>query len=110
VLTKVAFESLDSRVLPEMSARINFLSVQAESAQYSPTAGVTVPGSALTTRDGRMILFRVDGDYATSVNVETGRELADKVEILSGLKAGDRVVLSPPGKMNSGQKIELATD
>lgn len=110
VLTKVAFRSLDDRVLPEMSARINFLAKSGTEQQQQSGQGVTIPKSALTTRDDLQTVFRIDGKSATAITVTVGRELADMVEITSGLKPGDRVVLSPPGKMTSGQKVEFVTD
>ena len=105
VLTKVSFEQVDDRVLPEMSARVNFFGSTSSSA---PQQMLAVAKDALTTRDDQRVLFAVDGEFVTQLAVKTGRELGTMVEILSGIEAGRKVVLSPPGKMATGQKVELA--
>ncbi|MBK7143253.1 MAG: efflux RND transporter periplasmic adaptor subunit [bacterium] len=108
VLTKVTFTQIDDKVLPEMSARVNFFLDTAAAA--STTARIlAVPKDAITDRDGQSVVFRIDGELVTMVPVETGRELGRMVEVISGLANGDRVVLTPPGKMSSGQKIEISS-
>ncbi|MBU0983551.1 MAG: efflux RND transporter periplasmic adaptor subunit [candidate division Zixibacteria bacterium] len=106
VLTKIAFDSCDSRVLPEMSARVNFLLVEQSTSEREPTA-LVLDKDAVTGREGASFVFRVDGDTVGQISVTLGRDLDKKVEILDGLRAGDRIVLSPPGKMQSGQKVEI---
>ncbi|HWR83230.1 MAG TPA: hypothetical protein VN285_08005, partial [Candidatus Deferrimicrobium sp.] len=108
VLTKVAFSQIDARVLPEMSARVHFLMESADTASAQQRATVVIPKEALTTRDGARVVFVVKGDRAVMRAVQTGRELGATVEVLGGVQAGERVVLSPPGKMSTGQKVEIS--
>ncbi len=108
VLTKVAFEQIDDRVLPEMSARVNFFEAGQPAVETTSPVALAVSKDAITNRDGQTVVFVVRGDKVQMTGVQTGRTLADKVEIISGLSAGDLVVLSPPGKMISGQKVEIA--
>jgi RND family efflux transporter MFP subunit len=105
VLTRVAFAEIDERVLPEMSARVNFYTGETEITDE--TTALVVPNEAVTNRDGRTVVFRIDGDFVSEIEVETGRELGDYTEITVGLTADSRVVLSPPGKLSNGQKIEI---
>lgn len=59
------------------------------------TADVPViPLTALLEADGRAALVFVvaDGGHARRVAVQTGRLLGDRIEIITGLAAGDRVV------------------
>ncbi len=104
VLTKIAFDNIDERVLPEMSARINFFLAGKEKAEE--IEALVVPNNAITNRDGHKIVFRVEGEYVSAVSIEIGRKLGSVTEVLSGLEDGNEVVVSPPGKMESGQKIE----
>jgi multidrug efflux pump subunit AcrA (membrane-fusion protein) len=39
--------------------------------------------------------------------VTLGARLGDMMEILSGLKAGDRAVLKPPKSLKNGMKIKI---
>jgi RND family efflux transporter MFP subunit len=108
VLTKVAFKNLDSRVLPEMSARVNFLPVEKQETKESQGPVLTVPKNAVTTRGNNQVVFKIVEEYAQETPVTIGRELGTVREIKSGLSAGDRVVLSPPGKLKSGDKVKLS--
>ncbi len=107
VLTKVSFDQIDGRVLPEMSARVNFF-LDTAAVNASDSRMLAVPKDALTTRNGQQVVFVVTGDYATETPVKIGRELGKTVEVLDGLTAGQQIILSPPGKLTTGQKIEIA--
>ena len=109
VMTKIAFDSLDNRVLPEMSARVNFLprGAAAAAAATDLPPVLAVAKAALTMRDGRQVVFKVMAGKAQQVAVQTGRQLRDVTEVLSGLMVGDSVVLSPAGGLKAGDKIEI---
>ena len=107
VLTRVAFVNRDERVLPEMSARISFFTDTLSLTGSGSAAILTVPKESVTSRDGAKVVFRVNGETVSIASVVTGKEIGGQVEITSGLAAGDRVVLSPSGKMISGQKISI---
>ena len=108
VLVKVAFLSRDRRVLPEMSAKVNFLpeTTKLSSEQEKPV--VAVPNSAVTSRNGVKMVFLVEGTTVRSTPVVTGRVLGDLTEIKEGLTSGDRVVLTPPGSLTTGMKIKTS--
>ncbi|MEW5794806.1 MAG: efflux RND transporter periplasmic adaptor subunit [Candidatus Zixiibacteriota bacterium] len=106
VLTKVSFDKIDSRVLPEMSARVNFLLVKSDSSEAPPTSALVASSDAVTQRDGQAVVFRAQEGYARKAIVVVGRQLGNVREIISGLSAGDRVILSPPGGLKDGDKIE----
>jgi len=106
VMTKIAFKEKDDRVLPEMSARVNFLPMETiDSEQIEPA--LVVPNSAVTSRDGVSVVFRIVNGMAQMTPVEIGRKLGDDTEILSGLETGQQVILSPPGGMKTGDKVEI---
>jgi RND family efflux transporter MFP subunit len=105
VLTKIAFDNIDEKVLPEMSSRVNFLREADQTKEIEPV--MVVPNTALTSRDDQRIVFVVISDIIEQTPVTTGRKLGDVTEIVSGLKVGDEVVLSPAGGLESGDKIEI---
>ncbi|MCI0531775.1 MAG: efflux RND transporter periplasmic adaptor subunit [candidate division Zixibacteria bacterium] len=107
VLTKVAFIDRDDKVLPEMSARVNFLSLEEKSAVKLDQPVVAVPKTAITQRQGKKVVFKVNGSLVEEIPVEIGRELGNITEIVSGISAGETVVLSPAGGLKSGDKIEI---
>ncbi len=108
VLTKVAFLKKDSRVLPEMSARINFFVPDSSGTAGEEKPVLVIPNDAITNRDNAKVVFVVQGNYVTLRKIEPGRKLGNVTEILSGITKGEQVVLRPPGKLQSGQKIEIS--
>jgi RND family efflux transporter MFP subunit len=107
VMTKIRFEKLDPRVLPEMSAKVTFLSKAATDAEQQPV--VAVNPKAIVERDGRKVAFRVQGDAAELVAVGVGRKIGDLVELTGpALKAGDRLVLSPPPRLAPGAAVAVS--
>ena len=108
VLTKVSFDKIDDKVLPEMSARVNFF-MSNEMQPDSPNQGaLVIPKEAITTRDDKKVVFVIEGEIVRMRDVTIGRELGNVMEITQGVSRGDRVVLSPPGKMIDGEKIEIS--
>jgi RND family efflux transporter MFP subunit len=105
VMTKIAFEEIDERVLPEMSARVNFLGEQTiPEEQQEPI--ITIRSNAITSRDGKYVVFKIIDGKVEQSEVEVGRELGAVTEVITGLNVGEKVVLQPPGGMNSGDKVE----
>ncbi len=102
VMTKIRFEKLDPRILPEMSAKVTILSQPASDADQQPVLA-TNP-RAVVERDGRKVVFRVKDDTVEAVQVTLGRKLGDSVELQGTLKSGDRLVLSPPAKLATGDR------
>jgi multidrug efflux pump subunit AcrA (membrane-fusion protein) len=54
-------------------------------------------------------LFKIDGDGkgAGRVNVKLGRASVNTIEVLEGLKVGDRVILSDMSQYDSYQRLRL---
>ncbi len=85
---------------PNMSARMKI-------ANYSVNNALVVPVAAIQkTGEGDMV-FVADGKVAKSVPVQTGRNANGMVEILSGLKAGDRVVTAGYEDLDDGTTIKV---
>ena len=107
VMTKVRFERLDARILPEMSAKVNFLSRPATEADQKPVTAVNP--KTVTERDGRKVVFRLKDDTVEAVPVTPGRLLGDALEVTgTPLKSGDKLVLSPDAKLQAGAKVSIA--
>ncbi len=106
VMTKIAFSKIDRRVLPEMSARVNFMPSQKETPASEPTSTLVIKSEAVSQREGQTVAFKIEDGYARQIAVTVGRRLGDVTEIVSGLNAGDKVIMSPPGGLKDGDKIE----
>jgi RND family efflux transporter MFP subunit len=106
IIVKVRFQDMDRRVLPEMSAKVNFLSRELSPQELKPR--LSLPVQALVTEEGRSLAWRLDGERLERAPVKTGPALGDSLEVLEGLKEGDRVVLSPDKGLTPGEKVKVA--
>ncbi|WP_243362145.1 efflux RND transporter periplasmic adaptor subunit [Fundidesulfovibrio terrae] len=106
VLVKVRFDALDPRVLPQMSAKVAFLERAPTPDERAPR--LAVPVKAVIDAGGGKAVFRSEGGVAALTPVKVGNTLGDMLEIVEGLLAGDRVVLSPPAALKDGDKIAAA--
>ena len=69
---------------------------------------ILVPAAAVAAVGQIERVFVVGGDGRAVLRlVRTGPRRADRVEVLSGLAAGERVVLSP-GVLRDGRRVEVA--
>ena len=106
VLVKVRFLDKDRRMLPDMSARVSFLPRTLAPAEMKPR--LAAGRSALIDRTGRTFAYLLEGNRVREIPVRVGATFGDMVEILSGLKAGDRVVVTPPKGLKDGSRIRVA--
>jgi len=106
VLTKVAFKERDDRVLPEMSAKVNFLS-QEGGRSAGETPKLTVALTAVVPKNGAWFAYRVKDGILEEVPVQVGASTGTRVEILGGLVEGDQVVAKPGNSFSSGMKVKI---
>ncbi|WP_027184571.1 efflux RND transporter periplasmic adaptor subunit [Desulfovibrio inopinatus] len=105
VLVKVRFNTLDPRILPEMSAKTAFLKRPLTPEELQPVPAVAK--TAVVQRDGQTVAFLVEKGKAHAVSVSTGMDLGDSIEILSGLQPGDSVLLDPPADIEDGVPVRV---
>uniref|UniRef100_A0A7C4EKJ1 Efflux RND transporter periplasmic adaptor subunit n=1 Tax=Fundidesulfovibrio putealis TaxID=270496 RepID=A0A7C4EKJ1_9BACT len=106
VMVKVRFARRDPRVLPQMSAKVAFLEREPTAEERRPRLAVAAK-AVLERGDARQVFVVRDG-AARLTPVKTGLALGDMTEILEGLAAGDRVILSPPEKLRDGDRVAVA--
>jgi multidrug efflux pump subunit AcrA (membrane-fusion protein) len=105
LLVKVRFVERDARVLPDMSAKVAFLSKAVPPADRNPVIAVQ-PG-ALAQRDGRTVVFVVKDNRLRMAAVTPRRRIGELVEV-SGLTAGEKVVLKPGTKLADAMAVSVA--
>ena len=105
VLVKVRFRDKDPRMLPDMSAKVSFLSRELTPEELPPR--LAVHQAALVETKDKTIVYRIEDNKARETVVRLGGKLGDMREVLSGLKPGDRAVLKPLG-LQDGARIKVA--
>lgn len=110
VMTKIRFDQLDPRVLPEMSAKVAFLSREITRADQQPVTAV--PTAAITRQGDQHVVWLVrqadDRSTVESVPVKPGRQLGEFREVSGPIKPGDKIVASPPARLKDGARVALS--
>jgi HlyD family secretion protein len=105
VMVKVSFVENDPRILPEMRAKVSFLSRPIREGEEQPRT--VVNPLALVTNGNKKKVFVVEGDKVTETAITVGPLLGDRIEVLNGVQAGDRVVIKPPKRLRNGSRIKI---
>ena len=69
------------------------------------TDAITVPASAIVNADGRDTVWAVQGGRAERVPVTLGVQGEDVVQVLSGIGAGQRIVVAGADQVKNGQEL-----
>ncbi|WP_417317587.1 efflux RND transporter periplasmic adaptor subunit [Emcibacter sp.] len=73
-----------------------------------PRRVTAIPKDALIIRTGRQFVFRVNNEgKSETIAVRTGAIADDLIEVQSGLKAGDRVIIRGGETLKAGQDVEI---
>ena len=79
-----------------------------EQAGSAPSAPRTLlPKAAIRTLDGRSVVFVVNDDRLERRAITVGLENGDQIEVLSGVSAGERVVIEGPQSLKDGDKVKV---
>ncbi len=109
VQVRIAFDEIDERVLPEMGVKVSF---QESTRPIDPAADarprLTVPAAAVRKDDGRDVVFVVERDRVERRAVTVGERRDERVEIVSGVTGGERVVTEGPADLADGDEVRVA--
>ena len=95
-------------IVPNANGRLKpgfFATARIEEAQQRP--GILVPSTAIRTTAGTARVFVIDGDRVEERIVMTGQVVADRVEIASGVKAGERVATTGVDQLVDGVRVAV---
>jgi HlyD family secretion protein len=98
------FEALvpnpDAALKPGTFARVHIESSKVDSV-------LTLPYASLQYRYGVNRVFVVDGDKLSLRELSVGERVGDRIEILRGVKAGERVALTDVDTLNDGMAVSV---
>jgi RND family efflux transporter MFP subunit len=106
VTVKVEFAEGHEGVLPDMSARVSFLTEALDPQKLNESSKVVVPAQAVATRGGKQVVFVVEAGVVREEAVQLGEKSNDGFELRAGPKPGARVVVNPVGTLASGQRVK----
>ena len=112
VQVKVAIVEHDSRILPEMGAKVEFLDEAAPAAAPGAPAArsrITVPAAAVRSEEGRAVVWLVRGGRLTRRDVDAGPVSGNLREIRAGLSGGELLLVGGVETPREGQRVRVST-
>jgi HlyD family secretion protein len=109
VIVKVKFVDPNEGVLPDMSARVSFLSAKLDQKAANEPPKLIVPGTAVTERAGAKVVFVIEDGRVRMAPIELGKPFGDGFEVVRGPGSGTRVVSQPGPDLVDGQQVKERT-
>jgi HlyD family secretion protein len=107
VVVKVKFTDPAENVLPEMSARVSFLSKAITDAALKEAPKRVVATDAVVDRGGQKVVFAVESGKLHAFPVKVGGPVGGSaVELVDGPAPGTKVVAKPTADTVEGQRIK----
>jgi RND family efflux transporter MFP subunit len=106
VTVRIAFDQLDSRLLPDMGVKVSFLAAE-QAAGAAPRTVVAVPRAAVRGAGSETFVLVVGDDQRLerrAIRLAAGS--SDPAEVAAGLSAGERVVMEGSAELAQGSLIE----
>ena len=102
LLTELEVDNSKNEILPGSYAQVRFLDT-------APSAILTLPSNTLLFRaQGLQVGVVGPGGKVDLHSVQIGRDFGQKVEVLSGVSAGDQVIVNPSDSLVSGTTVRIA--
>ncbi len=100
LLAEIDLPNSSGNILPGMFATVTF-------AVNDAQPPVLIPANALFVRTAGPQTFVLDSNHVAHIrNLVLGRDFGSNTEVVSGLKQGDLVVLSPSDAVTDGTKVD----
>jgi HlyD family secretion protein len=109
VKVRIALDTKDTRIVPDMGVRVSFLEENkpAAQAQQAPR-GVLVPATALHKDADKDIVFILKDSKAQRRAVTVGGNVGESRQVLGGVNAGENVIVDAPPELKDGTAVVLA--
>ncbi len=110
VKVRIALRRKDPRIVPDMGVRVGFLERLSADPPGSGTTrtGVLVPAEAVRPDGDQAIVFVYADGKVERRRVTPGQTLGADRQVLSGVRPGERVVVSPPDSLRDGAAVRLS--
>ncbi len=106
VPVKVAFVDRPKEVLPDMAARVSFLTEALDEKTLKEPPKLVAPAAAIVQRNGIDVVFVIDDGKVRMAQVAAGAPFQGGRELSSGPPAGTKVVLDPQPSLQDGQTVK----
>jgi hypothetical protein len=110
VKVRIALNSRDPRIVPDMGVRVSFLEAPGKAAANAAPAAprAWVPAAAIRQDGSQDIVFVLADGHAERRAVKLGGTQDDRRQVLAGVSAGDAVIVSAPATLKDGDAVRVA--
>ncbi|MGB4775099.1 MAG: efflux RND transporter periplasmic adaptor subunit [Daejeonella sp.] len=98
--------NVEVKLAPKSSLRPNMLAVF-KIIDYKNDQALTVPVNSIQKAENTDYVFVVESGKAKRVNIQKGKVSDGNAEVLSGLKAGDKVIVTGTQDLNEGDLVKF---
>jgi hypothetical protein len=108
VRVRIAFDTLEPRILPDMGVKVSFLddAQKVEASSAAPRATVRVPAGSVVKDGENAYVWRVRDNRLERVAVRVGAERDGQVDVLSGINGGELVVTKQIDGLAEGAPVK----
>jgi len=106
VKIKVGFRNYDGKVLPEMGAKVSFMSDKEDSDENEGGSFMVIPSTAIRNKNNKSYVYLVEDSVVREVEIGTGKTFGEITEIINGLNEGDSIIDQPDDKIRDGVKVK----
>lgn len=107
VTVKVRFTDPSTGVLPDMAAKVSFLTKALDADALKAAPKLVAPADAVVERGGRKVVFTVDDGSARALPVEVkGAFGVNALELADGPPTGTKVIRHPNEKIRDGVSVK----
>ena len=106
VRVRIGFDELDPRILPDMSVKVTFLGSEQPEGQ-TERVRLVIPRDAMRRVGGKDVVFVVANGHVERRAVRFGAASGNEIEVVSGLAAGEIVVIEGPDTLADGDSVSV---
>jgi RND family efflux transporter MFP subunit len=107
VQVRVAIKTKDPRILPEMAARVTFMTAPQKGTAQAVSRVTVPPAAVLGSGKTGSVFVITDEGKAEKREVALGLKTSQSITILSGIAAGDRLASDNLDKLHDGDRVKV---
>jgi RND family efflux transporter MFP subunit len=106
VRVRIGFDELDPRILPDMGVKVTFLGSEPAEGQ-AERVRLVIPRDAVRREGGKDNVYVVDDGQVERRAVRLGAASGNEMDVVSGLSAGEEVVVEGPETLVDGDRVTV---
>lgn len=98
---EISISNQGQQLKADMVSHLRFISEQGEEKK------IVVPRTSVIEEQGKRYVYVVEAESAKKIEIETGKETSDQVEVLKGLTIGEQIVVKGQTLLKDGVKVKV---